>query len=182
MRIRDFRFRFVLGIVSRRIAPWSSLIVKRDFDGRRVGQHGPVKPASPAGLRVRVHHPNYMLARRAGCTETCSSGSREARRRNPGFSASVVLRRIEIRVIPTFYPIPSLGKRATGKDLASKKRSEDVMVQRRCLQPWCCGNPRVGVRTKVPQPVAQFGWESREVRSTKPAWGAFVWKQTTPGQ
>jgi hypothetical protein len=74
-----------------------------------------------------------MLARRAGCMETCSSGSREARRSNPCFVASVVLKRREVKVIPAFYPIPFLGKRATGKNLA-KTIGEAVMVQSRCAR------------------------------------------------
>jgi hypothetical protein len=120
-----------------------------------------------------------MLARRAGCHESGSSGSREARRSNPRSLASVVLRRDGPKVIPAFYPIPFLGKRATGTLLATStarlswfKAGEGSAAR--------FANPALGVRTKVPL-TAQIGWKSRQVRSTRPAWGVSVWRQAEPG-
>lgn len=73
--------------------------------------------------------PENMLARRAGCTETCSSGSREARRSNPAFTASVVSRS-ESEVIPAFYPISIIGEEGDRDIPRLAEASEAVMVQR----------------------------------------------------
>lgn len=126
-------------VPARRLRPRSSLIVKRDCDGHRDRQHRPVRLATTS-LRERVHHSPWMLTRRAGCAETCLSGSREARRSNPGFAAAFVWQRGEAKVIPTFYPMSIVGKRATRKCLAC------VLARPSCFK--AGENPVLGVRTK----------------------------------
>jgi hypothetical protein len=60
-----------------------------------------VNPISPIGLRGQDSPPAMVQTRRAGCVETCLSGSTEACWRNP-FGGSLGPVR---RVIPAFYPM-----------------------------------------------------------------------------
>lgn len=122
----------------------------------RGGRHHPCRSASPADRRGRDSPSAVMPTRRAGCMDTCLSGSTEAHRSNPRSGAWSDVAR-HVRVIPVFYPIraklPMLGNRGDREKPRSYASTREAVVDE------AGENPARGVRAH---------W----VRSTRLAWGA----------